>query len=125
MKTVERAQGRWREILPQLGIETRFLRNKQGPCPICGGRTRFRFDDLDGRGTWFCNHCGAGAGLRLVMECNAWDFKTAVDEIDRLIVEVVFWRIIGVVSWCIIEAVPLVSWCIIGRGFLVHQSIDI
>src|SRR5262249_41579699 len=85
MKTVDRAQGRWREILPQLGIETRFLRNKQGPCPGCGGKTRFRVDDLGGRGTWFCNHCGAGAGLRLVMECNAWDFKTAVCHIDQII----------------------------------------
>ena len=29
--TVERARHRWREILPQFGIETRFLTNRHGP----------------------------------------------------------------------------------------------
>ncbi|EGL2228896.1 DNA primase, partial [Salmonella enterica subsp. enterica serovar Senftenberg] len=32
----------------------------------CGGSDRFRFDDKEGRGTWFCNQCGAGDGLKLV-----------------------------------------------------------
>ncbi|MDN4223556.1 primase-like DNA-binding domain-containing protein, partial [Citrobacter freundii] len=27
---------------------------------------RFRFDDKEGRGTWFCNQCGAGDGLKLI-----------------------------------------------------------
>ncbi|MEY5509298.1 primase-like DNA-binding domain-containing protein, partial [Salmonella enterica subsp. enterica serovar Corvallis] len=31
-----------------------------------GGSDRFRFDDKEGRGTWFCNQCGAGDGLKLV-----------------------------------------------------------
>ncbi|HBX7554319.1 TPA: toprim domain-containing protein, partial [Klebsiella pneumoniae] len=35
-------------------------------CPVCGGADRFRFDDKEGRGTWFCNQCGAGDGLKLV-----------------------------------------------------------
>ncbi|ECE6791156.1 primase-like DNA-binding domain-containing protein, partial [Salmonella enterica subsp. enterica] len=30
------------------------------------GSDRFRFDDKEGRGTWFCNQCGAGDGLKLV-----------------------------------------------------------
>jgi putative DNA primase/helicase len=38
MNTVERARGRWREILPLLGVETLFLNNKHGPCPICRGK---------------------------------------------------------------------------------------
>jgi putative DNA primase/helicase len=53
MNTVDRARGRWREILPQLGIDPRFLSNKQGPCPMCGGKTRFRFDDRDGSGSYY------------------------------------------------------------------------
>jgi putative DNA primase/helicase len=85
MRTVERAQGRWREILPQLGIGANFLRNKQGPCPICGGRTRFRFDDLNGNGTFYCNNCGAGAGLHLIRKLHGWNYKTACDEVDRII----------------------------------------
>ncbi|MDV3452327.1 primase-helicase zinc-binding domain-containing protein [Klebsiella pneumoniae] len=42
--------------------------NKKPPsaCPVCGGADRFRFDDKEGRGTWFCNQCGAGDGLKLV-----------------------------------------------------------
>jgi hypothetical protein len=31
-ETIEPARNRWREILPQRGIETRFLTNKHGPC---------------------------------------------------------------------------------------------
>lgn len=83
--TVERARGRWHEILPQLGIDTRFLVNKHGPCPLCGGRDRYRFDDRDGSGSYYCHQCGAGSGLILVRKKNGWDHKTACDEIDKII----------------------------------------
>ena len=83
--TVERARGRWREILPQLGIETRFLVNRHGPCPLCGGRDRYRFDDRDGSGSYFCNQCGAGAGLILVRKLNGWDHATACAEVDKIL----------------------------------------
>ncbi len=38
------------------------------PCPACGGKDRFRFDDRQGAGTWFCNQCEpqSGDGLDLV-----------------------------------------------------------
>ena len=84
-ETLERARHRWREILPQLGIATSFLTNKHGPCPLCGGRDRYRFDDKDGAGTYFCNQCGPGTGLILLRKKHGWDFKTAVSEIDRII----------------------------------------
>lgn len=83
--TIERAQGRWREILPRLGIETRFLTNKQGPCPFHPGKTKFRFDDLDGNGTWICNDCGAGAGLHLIRKLHGWDHLSACREVDKII----------------------------------------
>src|SRR3954447_11493912 len=83
--TVERARHRWREILPQLGIDTRFLVNKHGPCPLCGGRDRYRFDDRDGSGSYYCNQCGAGVGVILVRKLHGWDHKTACDEIDKII----------------------------------------
>src|SRR5215204_880230 len=83
--TVERARGRWREILPQLGIDTRFLVNKHGPCPLCGGRDRFRFDDRDGSGSYICGQCGAGVGLILVRKLHGWDYRAACDEIDKII----------------------------------------
>jgi putative DNA primase/helicase len=84
-ETTERARNRWREILPRLGIETRFLTNRHGPCPICGGRDRFRFDDRDGSGSYYCNQCGAGCGIILLRKKHGWDYKTACDEIDRII----------------------------------------
>ena len=57
----------WRSVLPMFGIHERHLFNRHGPCPICGGKDRFRFDDKNGRGTWICNRCGAGDGVKLVM----------------------------------------------------------
>jgi putative DNA primase/helicase len=85
MSTIDRARGRWREILPLLGIETRFLRNRHGPCPLCGGKDRFRFDDRDGSGSYYCNQCGPGAGLLLVRKLRGWDHKTACNEVDKII----------------------------------------
>jgi putative DNA primase/helicase len=83
--TIERARGRWREILPQLGIDTRFLVNKHGPCPLCGGKDRFRFDDRDGSGSYYCNQCGPGCGILLIRKLHGWGHKTACDEVDKII----------------------------------------
>src|SRR5262249_45683357 len=83
--TIERARGRWREILPQLGIDPKFLTNRHGPCPLCGGRDRFRFDDRDGSGSYYCNQCAPGNGITLVCKLKDWDFATACREIDRII----------------------------------------
>jgi putative DNA primase/helicase len=85
MGTVERATGRWREILPQLGIKTRFLVNRHGPCPLCGGKDRFRWDDRDGTGSYYCNQCGPGPGILLVRKLRGWDHATACRAIDEII----------------------------------------
>jgi putative DNA primase/helicase len=83
--TIERARGRWREILPQLGIDPKFLTNRHGPCPLCGGKDRFRFDDKNGDGTYYCNQCGPGTGIMLICKLKGWDFATACREIDKII----------------------------------------
>lgn len=84
-RTFDRAAGRWREILPQLGIDTKYLKNKHGPCPLCGGRDRFRFDNRDGYGNYICNQCGAGNGFTMLRKLHGWDFKTTADEIDKVL----------------------------------------
>ena len=84
MNTIERARGRWKEILPRLGIEPGFLVNKHGPCPLCGGKDRFRFDDIDGSGSYFCR-CGPGVGIILVRKRHDWDHRTACDAVDEII----------------------------------------
>lgn len=85
MNTVERARSRWKEILPQLGIEVRFLTNRKGPCPVCGGTDRFRFDDKNGEGTYYCNQCGPGVGVILLKKLHGWTHKEACDAIDEVI----------------------------------------
>ena len=60
------ARGQWPRILPALGVKV--VKNRHTACPVCGGKDRFRFDDKEGRGTWFCNQCGAGDGMDLVQK---------------------------------------------------------
>ena len=85
--TVERARGRWPQILRAIGIEQKFLSNKHGPCPLCGGVDRYRFDNRDGAGTYFCNQCGPGAGIILVRKFLKCDHATACREVDKIIGE--------------------------------------
>jgi putative DNA primase/helicase len=80
----DRTQGRWRSLLPALGISSQFLTGKHGPCPVCkDGKDRFRFDDKDGSGSYFCNTCGAGSGVDLVMRVTGTSFLEAKKLIDE------------------------------------------
>ena len=80
------ARGRWRDILMTLGIASSYLTGKHGPCPICeAGKDRFRFDDKEGRGTWFCSSCGAGDGIALVQNLRGVDFRGAAEIIEPLV----------------------------------------
>ena len=56
----EAARGRWPEILAGAGLDRAYLKKAHGPCPFCGGRDRWRFDDRDGSGTAFCSQCLPG-----------------------------------------------------------------
>lgn len=67
----------WPDVLAQLGIPEGVLRNKHGPCPACGGKDRFRFDNKRGRGDFYCNHCGAGDGFKLLERVHGWRFSEA------------------------------------------------
>ncbi len=78
------ALGRWRSILHALGMSERALSGKHCPCPMCGGTDRFRFDDKEGRGTYFCSGCGAGDGVQLAMGITGLPFRDAVVEIERI-----------------------------------------
>lgn len=84
-KTADAAVGRWPGILQSLGVDPSYLRNKHGPCPICGGRDRYRHDDKEGRGTWFCSHCGSGDGFKLLQGIFGWSFTEAAKQVDRIV----------------------------------------
>jgi putative DNA primase/helicase len=85
MDTISRARGRWAEVLSALGVGSSYLKNKHGPCPCCGGKNRYRFDDKDGSGSYFCNQCGPGSGLMLLRKVRGWDHATACREVDTII----------------------------------------
>lgn len=80
----EVAAGRWRGILLGLGMDDRALTGKHGPCPLCGGRDRFRFDDREGRGTYICSVCGAGDGVQLAMGITGMGFREVAQRIESL-----------------------------------------
>jgi putative DNA primase/helicase len=77
--------GRWESILTSLGVAPEFLSKKHGPCPLCGGKDRWRFDNKDGRGTWFCSNDGAGDGFALIQKINGWSFVQAAREVERVL----------------------------------------
>ncbi len=76
------ARGQWPRILPALGLKV--VKNRHMPCPVCQGNDRFRFDDQDGRGTWICNHCGAGDGLTLVEKALSISLSEAAARVSEL-----------------------------------------
>lgn len=80
----ELSNGRWKAILTEAGIDEKYLVNHHGPCPCCGGKDRFRFDDKGGRGTFFCSNCRAGDGFKLLELTQGWPFKEAADFIRKL-----------------------------------------
>lgn len=82
---IERTKGRWLAILPAVGVRSNFLSGKNGPCPLCGGKDRWRFTDLDGNGTWFCSHCGPGSGIELVKRFLKIEFRDAAQAVELVL----------------------------------------
>lgn len=80
----DQCRNRWHSILPQLGVAPNFLTGKQTPCPLCGGRDRFRFDNKEGRGTYFCNSCGAGDGVQLAMMALGTPFRETANRLREI-----------------------------------------
>ena len=80
--TVKQACGHWPRILPALGVKV--MKNRHQACPVCGGSDRFRFDDKEGRGTWFCNQCGAGDGLKLIEKVFGVSASEAAGKVNAL-----------------------------------------
>ena len=84
-KIAELACGKWRGIFLTLGISDSALKNKHGPCPLCGVNDRFRWDNKEGRGTFICNQCGAGDGMDLVMKLRNCGYAEAARAVEAVI----------------------------------------
>lgn len=79
------ARGRWPHILNYFGIDLSYLKNKHGPCPICGGKDRYRYDDKHGDGTFYCTHCSAGDGFKLLQLHLGCNFHEALYKVGILV----------------------------------------
>lgn len=75
------ATNQWPSILAGFGVPATCLTKKHGACPACGGIDRFRFDNKAGRGTFYCNNCGAGDGFQLLQNIHEWDKKKVLGRV--------------------------------------------
>lgn len=73
--------GNAEEILVAAGLDRAYLRYAEGPCPICDGKTRFRWraktEDA------FCNHCRHLGVFDLLKHLLNTDFRGACDFVRR------------------------------------------
>lgn len=85
----QQAKGRWRGVFDALGIDVGTGKHKC--CPICSPNDpdsdRFRFDDKNGDGTWFCNQCSpkSGDGISLVQKYCGTSFPETLRKIAYII----------------------------------------
>ncbi len=84
-EVAEAAKGRWASILPSLGVGADFLQDRHGPCPGCGGKDRFRYDDIQGAGNFVCSQGGGdlltGDGFELLAHVHGWDRGRGLREV--------------------------------------------
>jgi putative DNA primase/helicase len=71
------------------GLSPDQLTNTHQPCPNCGGEDRYRWDQDDGPGGWYCNGCGGkdhmgggGNGIGLLMRVTGWDYREAARKVE-------------------------------------------
>ena len=91
MTIAELTNGRWPDLLMQLaGLTPDQLTDTHQPCPLCGGEDRYRFDDLNGTGSWYCNQCGGkdhtgggGSGMDMLMRRTGLTYPEACKRIEQ------------------------------------------
>lgn len=85
---IAKARGRWYGILTSMGLAESYLTGKHGPCPICKcGEDRWRWDNKDGSGSFFCNQCTprAGNGVQLIQKLIGCNFPEALEKVQSVI----------------------------------------
>lgn len=82
----QQAHGAWQFVLGRLGY--RFTGGKHEPCPYCGGKDRFRFDDNNiskGDGGWICSQGNGdtvgGDGLSFLIDHVGMSASDAVKKV--------------------------------------------
>jgi putative DNA primase/helicase len=75
--------GRWTSVLVNIGIDEKYLNGKHGPCPICSGKDRWRWDRK--KEMAFCSGCGHKGPMDLAIAFTGHSFKETAEEIRKLI----------------------------------------
>jgi putative DNA primase/helicase len=83
MNVIDEAQGKWVGLMQHFGLNLKY--RKHQPCPMCGGKDRFIFDDKENRGTFHCNNCGAGTGFTLLTKVKGWEMRQAMAEVEKVV----------------------------------------
>ncbi len=88
VKDYLRGGDRWPWLLTRFGIPASALKGKNCPCPGCGGKDRFRFDNKDSTGSFLCSQGTgdvlAGSGWALLEHVYGWTFERALEEVARV-----------------------------------------
>jgi putative DNA primase/helicase len=81
-KLLRQAEGKWPSVLAACGVDSKLLTGRNQPCPMCGGRDRFRFmlNSTRADGRWICSGCmpQTGSGFDLIMSIKRCDLKEAM-----------------------------------------------
>lgn len=81
---IREAAGLWPQILCALTDidQNIFNPKREHPCPLCGGKTRFRYTKKTDA-PFFCNNCGARNGLNLYIDYVGCSFAEALEDIGN------------------------------------------
>lgn len=85
-KAEDLAFGLWPSILTARGMDSGFFSGKNGPCPFCGGKDRYRWAQKKYGGVWVCNGpCTEGkyaSGFSMLMRHMGFStFREAADDV--------------------------------------------
>lgn len=89
VKAEDLAYGHWPNILQAAGVDGSYFGKRSGPCPFCGGRDRYIWQDKNG-GRYLCRSCTAEGdgpkyrgGMDFLMRHLGVDFRTAADYVRK------------------------------------------
>lgn len=75
---------RWHEVIGELTrVKSTTFNGKPQPCPLCGGKDRFRYMNRNGDGTYICRVCGSGSGWDLLAKLLSVDHATAAARVKE------------------------------------------
>lgn len=84
-KAEDLAVGRWPDILTARGMDPSFFSGRNGPCPFCDGKDRYRWVQKKYGGVWVCSGCTNNkyaSGFSMLMQHMGYSsFREAADDV--------------------------------------------